>query len=132
MDTKYVNNIYSIQGVRKCYREYHEKILFFHSLIYPGYCKQSHVGIKTKYEFSMQRTYDFQIKMELFTQCPHSEIYRVIKIVHISTEKVTNKVINQHCLPFNCMKVNILGKCIIKIPNLQQVMVLYRVCQLIS
>ena len=25
--------------------------------------------------------------MELFTQCPHDEIYRVVKIVHILTEK---------------------------------------------
>ena len=38
------------------------------------------------------------MKMDLFTQCPHCEIYRVIKIVLISTEKVTNLVINQHYL----------------------------------
>ena len=51
-------------------------------------------------------------KMELFTQCSHGEIYTVLKIVPISTEKITNLVINQHCLHFKCMKVNIFGKCI--------------------
>ena len=73
------------------------------------------------------KTYDFQIKVELFTQCPQEEIYRVVKIVHTSTEKITNFVINQHCLHFKCMKVNNFGKCITKIPNLQPIMVLYRV-----
>ena len=48
--------------------------------------------------------------------------------MHISTEKVTNLVINQHSLHFKCMKVNIFGKCIIKLSNLQHIMVLYRVC----
>ena len=72
-----------------------------------------------------QDVYNFQMKMELFTQCPHSKIYRVAKTVHISIEKYTNLVSNQHCSHFKCMKVNILGKCIIKIPNLQEIMVSY-------
>ena len=62
--------------------------------------------------------------MELFTQCAHGKIYRVVKIVHISTEKCTNLVIKH----VKRMKVNIFGKCIKKIPNQQQTMVLYRVC----
>ena len=55
--------------------------------------------------------------MELLTQCSHGEKYRVVKIAHISTEKVANLVINQHSLHFKCMKVNIFGKCIIKLYN---------------
>ena len=55
----------------------------------------------------------------------HLVNYRVVKIVHISTEKVTNLVINQPYFPFKC-DVNILGKCIIKLPNLQQIMVFSR------
>ena len=50
------------------------------------------------------------------------------KLYIFQQKKVTNLVINQHCLHFKCMKVNILSKCITRIPNLQQIIVLYRVC----
>ena len=56
----------------------------------------------------------------IFTQCPHGEIYRVVQIAHISTEEGNS-------LHFECMKVNLFGKCMINLPNLQQIMVFYRV-----
>ena len=43
------------------------------------------------------------------------------KLCIFQQKRVTNLIISQHCLHFKYMKVSILGKCIIKIPDLQKV-----------
>ena len=48
------------------------------------------------------------------------------KLYIYQQNKITNLVINQPYFPFKCMDVNILDKCIIKLPNLQQIMVFSR------
>ena len=53
------------------------------------------------------------------TQWLHGKIYRVVKLRIFQHDRVTNLVISQQCLHFKYMKVNILGKFIIKIPDLQ-------------
>ena len=63
------------------------------------------------------KIYICQIKMKLFTQSPHGEIYMVVKIIHVSRKKQKQKQKNsyyslgniQHCLHFKCTEVNIFG-----------------------
>ena len=42
------------------------------------------------------------------------------KLCIFQQKRITNLVISQYSLHFKCMKVNILDKCIIKIPDLQK------------
>ena len=104
------------------------KNTLFYSLIYPGYSKELHVWIKINTNLVCQ-----DIRLSNKNGAVHSisawwNIQGGQNCAYFQQKKITNLVINQHCLHFRRMKVNILGKCIIKIPNLQQIIVLYRVC----
>ena len=111
--------------MRKLYRVLHKKRFLIYTLV----ILNNHMCRSKQIWIYYTKTYDSQIKtgtVHSMSTWWNTQVWS--KSCLFQQKKVTNLLINHHSLHFKCMKVNIFGKCIIQLPNLQQIMVLYRVC----